>query len=338
MRNAALRQQRRQQAKEQLASEKRQDEADAHASLLLEASVGSGEDREGGGGGGGGEDLSGVSGGGASAQGNAWEAFFRSHPEARFFRERRYLGLSFAALAPPSSAQQQPPLRHILELGAGNGCSVLPLLKLHPAARATACDISATSLRQLRAAAAADGIDARRVRAFVADATDRALAAALAADPADVALIMFTLSAVTPGADGGMAAMLANAAAGLRPGGRLCVRDHGVGDLVQLRIPPAQAVLLPPPSDGGDGGGDSSSSSGALVGVGDYRFGREQIYYARGDGTLAYFYTTEELAAMGRRAGLEPVDVRYARVTNRNRRRGQELRRVFVQAEFVKPC
>lgn len=52
------------------------------------------------------------------------------------------------------------------------------------------CDVSATCLQQLLAAAAADGIDARRITAFVADATDPGLAARLVADPADVALIM----------------------------------------------------------------------------------------------------------------------------------------------------
>lgn len=63
---------------------------------------------------------------GAAPGGGAWEAFFRAHPSARFFRERRYLALSFPSLGPPAR------LEHIVELGAGCGSSILPLLKLHP--------------------------------------------------------------------------------------------------------------------------------------------------------------------------------------------------------------
>jgi len=182
------------------------------------------------------------------------------------------------------------------------------------------CDVSATCLQQLLAAAAADGISPARIGAFVADATDPALAARLAAARADVALIMFTLSAVPP-TDGGMGAMLRNAAAALRPGGRLCIRDHGLGDLVQLRIPPEQVVFGDSADGGGGAGGDGRS---------------DLFWYKRGDGTLAYFYTTEELAAMGAAAGLRAERCEYACVINQNRRLRQELRRVFVQAEFVR--
>lgn len=228
------------------------------------------------------------------------------------------------------------------------------------------CDVSATCLRQLRAAAATEGIAPGRVAAFVADATDPSLAARLAADPADAALIMFTLSAVPPG-EAGMLPMLRNAAAALRRGGRLCIRDHGLGDLVQLRIPPHQVLFADDEdsggcgglsssssSDGGGGqisGGDSISSGGSdaaaaggasrspRTGAGPVPRGFEgsDVYYRRGDGTLAYFYKCDELAAMGAAAGLAPARVEYACVVNRNRKSGQHLRRVFVQAEFVKP-
>jgi SAM-dependent methyltransferase len=201
-------------------------------------------------------------------------------------------------------------------------------------ARATVCDVSATSLHQLRAAAAADGVDQRRISAFVADATAPSLAARLAADPADAALIMFTLSAVPPG-EGGMLPMLRNNAAALRPGGRLCIRDHGLGDMVQLRIPPHQ-VVLPDRVDHSEAASDHTSKVPS-----DHSdqawWWPDDVYYRRGDGTLAYFYTSDGLAALGAAAGLVPVRCGYACVVNRNRRSGQALRRVFVQGEFRKP-
>ncbi|GBF99916.1 hypothetical protein Rsub_12824 [Raphidocelis subcapitata] len=315
-------------------------------------------------------------------EGGAWELFFQAHPSAKFFRERRYLALSFPSLGADAA------LEHIVELGAGCGSSILPLLKMHPRARATVCDVSATSLRQLLAAAAADGIAPSRIRAFVADATDPGLSARLAADPGDACLIMFTLSAVPPVGPRGMGAMLANAAASLRRGGRLCVRDHARGDLVQLRIPPQQVVFAAD-ADGPDGGGGGSSSSsssssssgrersgggggsssissssggggggggdggGAVASEGssgggdggadasrsaspllDTRTGA--FWYRRGDGTLAYFYTADELAAMGEAAGLAVERAEYACVVNANRRSGQELRRCFVTCEWFK--
>jgi len=62
---------------------------------------------------------------------NEWEVFFRAHPTAKFFRERRYLGLSFPCLA-ALAADGDSRLEHIVELGAGCGSSILPLLKIHP--------------------------------------------------------------------------------------------------------------------------------------------------------------------------------------------------------------
>lgn len=51
---------------------------------------------------------------------NEWEVFYRAHPAAKFFKERRYLLLEFPCLAPPF------PLQHVVEIGAGCGSSILP--------------------------------------------------------------------------------------------------------------------------------------------------------------------------------------------------------------------
>lgn len=74
---------------------------------------------------------------------------------------------------------------------------------------------------------------------------------------------------------------------------------------VQLRIPPAQCL------------------------------GRH--LYLRGDGTLAYFYTTEDLSGLAVAAGLEVVECHYVCVINKNRKTGQCLRRSFVHGVFRKP-
>jgi hypothetical protein len=56
---------------------------------------------------------------------NEWEVFYRAHPAAKFFKERRYLLLEFPCLAPPCQ------LQHVVEIGAGCGSSILPGTSVH---------------------------------------------------------------------------------------------------------------------------------------------------------------------------------------------------------------
>ncbi|GLC53060.1 hypothetical protein PLESTB_000703600 [Pleodorina starrii] len=226
-------------------------------------------------------------------EGGRWEEFYRAHPSARFFKERRYLLLEFPELLSAT---------HVAEIGCGCGSSILPVLKANPAARTTCTDISTTCLAQLRDAAATEGIALSRLSVFPADATDAAAAPAFDGIDADALLIMFTLSAVTPERQ---AVMLSHAWRALAPGGRLLLRDHGLYDMVQLRIPADQWV--------------------------------GPNLYKRGDGTMAYFFSTEELISRARGAGFETVECKYVTVVNRNRKTGVELRRVFVHGVFQKP-
>jgi methylase of polypeptide subunit release factors len=76
---------------------------------------------------------------------SSWEAFHQQHASGRFFRPKRYLTAEFEQLAAPGI--------HILDIGAGNGASVVPVLATNASARATCCDISSTALRLLQASA-----------------------------------------------------------------------------------------------------------------------------------------------------------------------------------------
>ncbi|PNW71911.1 hypothetical protein CHLRE_16g668100v5 [Chlamydomonas reinhardtii] len=230
-----------------------------------------------------------------SYEGDRWEEFYKAHPSARFFKERRYLLLEFPFLT-------HPDCRHVVEIGAGCGSSILPVLKANPGSRTTCTDISTTCLEQLLAAAHAEGVDRSRVAVFPADATDPAAAHLFNGLAADALLIMFTLSAVPPQQQ---LVMLQHAWRSLAPGGRLLIRDHGLYDMVQLRIPPEQWV--------------------------------GPNLYKRGDGTMAYFFSLEDMAARATQAGFDITELKYVTVVNRNRKSGLELRRVFIHCVFTKP-
>lgn len=75
----------------------------------------------------------------------SWEAFHRQHSSAQFFRPKRYLVCEFPQLASRGV--------RILDIGAGNGASILPVLAANSTASATCCDVSATALRLLAKAA-----------------------------------------------------------------------------------------------------------------------------------------------------------------------------------------
>ncbi len=242
-----------------------------------------------------------------------------------------------------------------MEIGCGCGSSILPVLLANPHAKATVTvtlravlcthlyaylsiqDVSATSISQLFSAAAkmgvAQSIQRRRhesdsqmshhseevpqqetakamddictqqagISSFVCDATDPSQAHLFEGIGADFLLIMFTLSAVTPERQ---LQMLLNAHRALSAEGSLLIRDHGLFDMVQLRIPPEQCL--------------------------------GPNLYRRGDGTLSYFFSLDDLRSRAEAAGFGVEELRYVCVINKNRKTGVELRRVFVHGVFTK--
>lgn len=144
------------------------------------------------------------------------------------------------------------------------------------------------------------GIAVERVTTWQLDAS--AVDAALPlSTSADVALLIFTLSAVPPER---MAAVLRLAHASLRPGGLLLVRDYALYDLPQLRFEP-QA-----------------------------RLGRN--LFRREDGTLAYFFSINDIAERAAASGFKAMECSYACVNNMNRRTGETLQRAFLHGVFSK--
>ena len=292
--------------------------------------------------------TSGSKGSTTEAQAGTWDDFHRQHKGGTFFKERRYLLAEFPCLASAGRTTS------VLEIGCGSGSSCLPVLRANPTAAVIACDFSAAAVECARRAvadadaqlcvAAADPPTpsfSERFCAFVCDPAVDDLAAATHRELAklglsslpprlDAVLMVFVLSAV-PLDD--IPRFLASVFRALKPGGVVCFRDYGVYDLPMLRFPPDQRL------------GDR--------------------LYVRGDGTLAHFFTVEDVRRRFEEAGFvegagdceagtvgieqraaadaegrgeeEDAAVRYCCVHNENKRKGIVMRRVFVHGTWTKP-
>lgn len=103
---------------------------------------------------------------------------------------------------------------------------------------ATVCDVSPTAIANLQAVLEAEGIDPQRVQASVRDAACKERVPVCPV-PADICLLVFTLSAVPPDQ---MHVMLERAFESLSPGGCLLIRDYGWLDMVSMRFPAEQRL------------------------------------------------------------------------------------------------
>lgn len=200
-----------------------------------------------------------------------WNRFYTNNT-ANFFKDRKWLRQEFPVLTELTAAdqeeveiekqeQQKTPetTASILEVGAGAGNTAFPLLKANrnPRLMIHACDFSAKAVDLLRAS---PEYDERHMRAEVWDLSGDDLPPGVQPSSIDVVLLIFVFSALSPRQ---WARAVRNVHEVLKPGGEVCFRDYGRGDLAQVR----------------------------------FRKGRwmEENFYVRGDGTRVYFFDEDEL-------------------------------------------
>ena len=149
----------------------------------------------------------------------------------------------------------------ILEIGAGAGNTAFPILAVNenPEFVIYACDYSKKAVELIRANEAYDG---KHIRAEVWDvaSTTETLPPGVDPESVDVVLMVFIFSALNPTE---WAQAVRNVWRALKPGGEVCFRDYGRGDLAQVRFKKGRWL--------------------------------EENFYVRGDGTRVYFFDEEEL-------------------------------------------
>ncbi|XP_043716812.1 tRNA N(3)-methylcytidine methyltransferase METTL6 [Telopea speciosissima] len=269
-------------------------------------------------------------------QSEAWKSFHNRHSSGRFFKERRYLLKEFPELLSFHEYSK------VLEVGCGNGSTVLPILRGKQSSAVYACDCSKEALdRAKEMIDAADGILIKdRFHPFVCDFSRNGFPKWLVCDSCrrdslqkhrdflsdgnksegmelnklssnkdhccigvlDFVTLIFTLSSLPFQK---MPTALEECISVLKPGGLLLFRDYGLYDMTMLRFPLEQRVGF-----------------------------RE---YMRSDGTLSSFFCLDTVRDLFVGAGFIVLELEYCCIKSVNRQNGKQMRRVWVHGKFQKP-
>ncbi len=117
----------------------------------------------------------------------------------------------------------------------------------------------------------------------------------------DIISLVFVLSAVDPNH---FAAAFQNVSQLLKPGGLVVFRDYGLNDMAMLRFKPGTKVA--------------------------------DRHYVRHDGTMTYFFTTDELSSLASQAGLMVEGNEYVHRRTVNVKENVDVARIFVQCKLRK--
>lgn len=228
----------------------------------------------------------------------------------------------------------------VLEVGCGNGSTIIPILRANEKINVYACDCSVEALERAKENLENAGLVMDRFHPFCCDFSATQFPKWLAcnscrnvcseksphSDPeikengctnlslfsakecscclggVDFVTLVFTLSAVPPER---MPTAVKECFSVLKPGGQLFFRDYGLYDMTMLRFEP------------------------------DKRVGFK--HYIRGDGTYSYFFDLDSVRDLFVGAGFTELELEYCCVNSVNRQKRKTMRRVWVHGKFKKP-
>ncbi|CAO3639987.1 unnamed protein product [Mucor hiemalis] len=163
-----------------------------------------------------------------------------------------------------------------------------------------ACDFSKRAVDMVKSN---ENYDETRCKAFVCDLTSDKLTDNIPQNSLDLVSAIFVFSAIPPEK---MDIAIKNIYNVLKPGGLVIFRDYGVYDEAQIKF--------------------SKSSDKRL----------QENFYVRHDGTMSYFFSTEELQSRFEAEGFETKECQYVYRETTNRSLEMRIDRIFVQGKFEK--
>uniref|UniRef100_A0A1I8A867 tRNA N(3)-methylcytidine methyltransferase n=1 Tax=Steinernema glaseri TaxID=37863 RepID=A0A1I8A867_9BILA len=228
-----------------------------------------------------------------------WDKFYNKN-ERKFFMDRHWLLKEFPELnfAENREINGNLPIK-ILEVGCGVGNTTFPLLECcrNDKAFVYSCDYSATAVRLVQEN---ELYSEENCHAFVWDITKST--DEIPEESLDFIMCIYVLSAVEPQKQ---KQAINNLVRLLKPGGTLLFKDYGRFDLTQLRFKKDRYI--------------------------------GENFYCRGDGTLVYFYTQDELHELFTSAGLEKLENSQDRRMIVNRAKKIEMYRMWLKCKYMKP-
>ena len=238
------------------------------------------------------------------AYSDVWDSFYTSQG-ASAYQKRRFIETEFKSFLGGSNEEWLS----IIDVGAGVGSCSLSLLDslVDKIVAYMHADCSDTALRHLKEkidklrSSGNLHVDDKEIGFSTWDITDSPWNGA---SSFNVALCVFTISAILPSMH---QQALLNIKSSLSAGAVILFRDYGLHDMTQYR----HTAL-------------DSDETFALC--------------QRKDGTYAFFFTAAYLKELAKRVGLLLEEgPEYCCVINKNRKTGQELRRVFLHAVMKVP-
>lgn len=264
-----------------------------------------------------------------------WDLFYKTHAN-NFFKDRNWTSIEFEEIGKlgidnledveigrdSTVSSTNIETKVILEVGCGVGNFIWPLLVKSSHTKFYCFDFSARAIEILKSH---PSYQSSRIHAFVFDLTstsptlhdklnDRSISlesAATFSPSVDLISCIFVFSALPPEKHQASAQNLIDV---LKPGGTILFRDYAINDAAQLRFHQR-------PSSG-------YTSVPSLL-------SEDQAFYKRADGTLSYFFSTDEVRALFCHS-LECLECEVNERQIVNRKQGIEVPRRFIQARFRK--
>ncbi|KAL8699533.1 MAG: hypothetical protein Q9201_005961 [Fulgogasparrea decipioides] len=209
-----------------------------------------------------------------------WNRFYANNT-SNFFKDRKWLQQEFPVLK--EVTRKGVGRKMLLEIGAGAGNTCFPILRGNENAElfVYACDFSQKAVDLIRES---EVYDQSPLQAEIWDVASAELPPSLDEGSVDVVLMIFVFSALHPTQ---WKQAVSNMWRLLKPGGEVCFRDYGRGDLAQVRMKKGRWM--------------------------------EENFYIRGDGTRVYFFDQEELKDIwsGRLLSSEETEIQACNETEK---------------------